>query len=147
MVRMYTDGSCLGNPGKGGWGAIALDNDEQILFELSGGEPKSTNNIMELTAVIKGLEQIQTLGVNNVTVITDSKYVSQGITSWMGQWIKKDWKRSDGKPVKNKELWIQLHLLNLQITNIQWEWVKAHNGNKWNEKVDNIARNCALTQN
>ena len=146
MVSIYTDGSCLGNPGRGGWGSIALDCNEQILFELSGGESKSTNNIMELIAVIKGLERIQEIGINTVTVYTDSKYVSQGITRWVGQWIKRGWKRSDGKPVKNKDLWVQLNLLNVQIENITWEWVKAHNGNKWNEKVDTLARTCAEQQ-
>ena len=92
------------------------------------------------------MHRIKENGINIVTVYTDSKYVSQGITTWVDNWIKKNWKRSDGKPVKNKELWIQLHLLNSQIENVTWKWVKAHNGNKWNEKVDTLARTCAEQQ-
>jgi ribonuclease HI len=143
MVRLYTDGSCLGNPGKGGWGAIGLNENDEILFRLSGGAERETNNTMELTAVIRGLERIRELGMTDVIVYTDSKYVSQGISVWIAQWIRKNWKKSDGKPVKNKELWVKLYEICLKIDHIQWEWVKAHSGNKWNEEVDSLARNFA----
>ena len=143
MVRLYTDGSCLGNPGKGGWGAIGLNENDEILFKLSGGAKTATNNTMELTAVIRGLERIHELGMTDVIVYTDSKYVSQGISVWISQWIRKNWKKSDGKPVKNKELWVKLYEICLKIDDIRWEWVKAHSGNKWNEEVDSLARNFA----
>jgi len=145
MLKLYTDGSCLGNPGKGGWCAICIGQNEVPIFKLCGAELNMTNNIMELTAVIKGLEKILDIGLNEVVVYTDSKYVSQGISVWISKWVNNNWRKSDGTSVKNKELWEKLYKINCEFKNIQWEWVKAHNGIKWNEEVDKMARHLAET--
>jgi ribonuclease HI len=138
---MYTDGSCLGNPGPGGWAAKY-----EGLFEISGGTKDTTNNIMELTAVVKGLEKCVDHGLTEVSVHTDSKYTMNGITTWIHGWKKKGWKTAAGKPVKNKELWVQLDALVGKFKNVEWHWVKAHAGNPQNEWVDTEARRCATLE-
>ena len=138
---MYTDGSCLGNPGPGGWAAKY-----EGLFEISGGTKNTTNNIMELTAVVKGLEKCLEHGLTEVKVHTDSLYVMKGMTTWIHGWKKKGWKSSGGTPVKNKELWIRLDELREKFSAVEWQWVKAHAGNPQNEWVDKEARRCATLE-
>ena len=138
-MKLYTDGSCLGNPGKGGWGVICLDDESNPFFKICGGESHTTNNIMELTAVIRGLESY---GGGAVTVYTDSKYVMDGITKWIHGWKRNGWKTGAGGEVKNRSLWEQLD--RLMTVFITFEWVKAHNGDTWNEAVDKLAKKCAV---
>ena len=134
MINIYTDGACSGNPGKGGWGAyIEAENNVE---ELSGYENSTTNNRMELTAVIKALEYIQ--NHVEINIFTDSKYVMDGINSWIKNWKKNNWKTSNKKPVKNKDLWEKLDSLTIN-QKIKWTWVKGHNGNIGNEKADFLA--------
>lgn len=131
---IYTDGACRGNPGPGGWGAILSYKGH--VRELHGGEPETTNNRMELTAAIKGLEA---LNKNcKVEINTDSKYVLQGITEWMPNWKKRGWKTASNKPVKNEDLWRRL---DAAITghDIQWLWVKGHSGDSGNDRADALA--------
>ncbi len=136
MITIYTDGACSGNPGIGGWGAVILENkNDEIL--LNGGDNNTTNNRMELTAAIKALKHFQSR--KDITLITDSKYVKDGIQLWIKNWKKNGWKTVSKKPVKNKELWIELDAL-ITKHNIVWEWVKGHTGNKYNEKADYLAR-------
>ena len=136
MITIYTDGACSGNPGIGGWGAVILeDNKDEVL--LNGGDSNTTNNKMELTAAIESLKYLK--NKDHITIITDSKYVKEGIESWIQNWKKNGWKTSAKKPVKNKELWIELDEL-ISKHNITWEWVKGHAGNVHNEKADYLAR-------
>ena len=137
MLEIYTDGSCLGNPGRGGWAAISEK------FKIYGAKLDTTNNIMEMTAIIKSLEHCLREGFGVVCIYTDSNYVKQGITSWIKNWKRNGWKTASGTPVKNKELWIKLDELTTELDIIDWKWVKAHNGNPQNEAVDKLARNCA----
>jgi ribonuclease HI len=137
MLEIYTDGSCLGNPGRGGWAAISEK------FYIYGAKLDTTNNIMEMTAIIKSLEHCLREGFGVVCIYTDSNYVKQGITSWIKNWKRNGWKTASGTPVKNKELWIKLDELTTKLDIIDWKWVKAHNGNPQNEAVDKLARNCA----
>ncbi len=135
-IILYTDGACSGNPGKGGWGAVLLYGEHQK--DLSGFAEHTTNNKMELMAVIQGLENLKEKCA--VEIYTDSKYVKDGITKWIFNWQKKNWKTASKKPVKNKELWQALQIqVNRHIVN--WHWVKGHSGDKWNEHVDQLARN------
>ena len=136
LIEIYTDGACSGNPGPGGWGAIILYNNDSST--LSGGEKLTTNNRMEITAVIKSLEIIEEN--SEIKIYTDSKYVINGITNWIKSWKENDWISSNKKVVKNIDLWKNLDLL-VQKKKISWQWVKGHSGNKMNEKVDQIARN------
>ena len=136
IINIYTDGACSGNPGKGGWGVVILDNDKQIL--LNGGDQQTTNNKMELTAAIKALEYFEVK--QKLIINTDSKYVKDGIESWIKNWKKNGWKTSAKKEVKNKELWIRLDDL-INKHNVVWKWVKGHAGNKYNNKADSLARN------
>tara|TARA_B100000575_G_scaffold152018_1_gene121318 strand:- start:130 stop:555 length:426 start_codon:yes stop_codon:yes gene_type:complete len=135
MINIYTDGACSGNPGVGGWGVVILDNGEEI--ELNGGDYNTTNNKMELTAAIKALEHFDQR--KDLIIYTDSKYVKDGIESWIINWKRNGWKTAAKKPVKNKEMWIALDDL-MKKHNINWEWVKGHAGNKHNEKADYLAR-------
>ena len=135
MITVYTDGACSGNPGKGGWGVVILINKDEIF--LNGGDNNTTNNKMELTAAIEALKHFKKR--ENITLITDSKYVKDGIQIWIKNWKKNNWKTSAKKPVKNKELWIELDDL-ITRHNVSWEWVKGHAGNKYNEKADDLAR-------
>ena len=136
MITIYTDGACSGNPGIGGWGAVILKNNKEDIF-LNGGNDNTTNNQMELTAAIEALRYFEDR--QTITLITDSKYVKDGIQSWIQNWKKNGWKTATKKPVKNKDLWIELDDL-ITKHNISWEWVKGHAGNKYNEKADYLAR-------
>ena len=136
MITVYTDGACSGNPGKGGWGVVILENNKDEIF-LNGGDNNTTNNRMELTAAIEALKHYKNR--EDITLITDSKYVKDGIQSWIQNWKKNGWKTAAKKPVKNKELWVELDDL-ITKHNINWEWVKGHAGNKHNEKADYLAR-------
>ena len=136
MITIYTDGACSGNPGVGGWGDVIIEDNKNETF-LNGGDNHTTNNKMELTAAIKALKTFEKK--STITIITDSKYVKDGIQSWIQNWKKNGWKTAAKKPVKNKELWIELDEL-IAKHNITWEWVKGHAGNTHNEKADYLAR-------
>ena len=135
---IYTDGGCSGNPGPGGWAYIIKT--DKIEKSKSGGDTYTTNNKMELTAVIKSLEAIvkDPLLVNkSIDLHTDSQYVKNGITSWINNWIRNGWKTAAKKPVKNKELWMELKEVSDQLT-INWKWVKGHAGDPLNEACDQM---------
>jgi ribonuclease HI len=134
-IEIYTDGACLGNPGPGGWGAILLYGDHRK--EISGAEVQTTNNRMELRAVIESLKLLK--NSSELTIYTDSKYVIDGISSWIKGWKKNGWRTANRQPVKNAELWQQL---DEEVTKhkIKWQWVKGHAGNHFNEIVDQLAR-------
>ncbi len=136
MIIIYTDGACSGNPGKGGWGVVILEQDNNPVF-LNGGDDNTTNNRMELAAAINALSYFNT--TKEIRLITDSKYVKDGIQSWILNWKKNGWKTTAKKPVKNKDLWINLDEL-ISKHKITWEWVKGHAGNTYNEKADYLAR-------
>lgn len=138
-VEIHTDGACLGNPGPGGWGALLRHGDTER--ELSGGEPATTNNRMELLAAIKALEALKT--ACEVTLHTDSQYVQKGIGEWMPNWIRRGWKTAGGDPVKNQDLWLRLHDAAARH-HVHWRWVKGHNGHPENERVDQLARDAAI---
>ena len=138
MIKIYTDGSCIGNPGKGGWAAIIINDHKKT--EIKGGQKEATNNQMELLAPIKALGKIST--GNKVEIFTDSKYVKSGITEWIYNWKKNGWKTANKQPVKNKELWTELDLLTEKFE-IKWSWVKAHSTDKLNNEVDFLAREAA----
>jgi ribonuclease HI len=138
MIKIYTDGSCLSNPGNGGWAAI-INNDGNIL-KISGSEKDTTNNKMELMAPIRALQKINK--DVQVEIYTDSKYVKLGITEWVHKWMKNSWLTSKKEPVKNKELWVELYNLT-ESFEINWIWVKAHAGNPLNEEVDLLAKKAA----
>ena len=135
MIKIYTDGSCIGNPGKGGWAAIIFMNNEKKI--LKGSKDITTNNQMELTATIKALEYIGTK--DKIQIYTDSKYVKQGITEWITKWKINGWKTSKKEEVKNKDLWVELDNLTSKHS-IEWFWVKAHSDNDLNNEVDLLAR-------
>ncbi len=134
-VEIYTDGACSGNPGPGGWGAILIYGKHRK--EIFGGSPQATNNQMELTAAIMGLEALKFKC--HVSLYTDSKYVKDGISEWIKGWKVKGWRTSDGKDVKNKELWQKLDELQKQHV-VHWHWIKGHAGHKENERADVLAR-------
>ncbi len=133
--KIYTDGACSGNPGKGGWAAIILDSDLNQKT-ISGKESKTTNNRMELIAPIMALNKIKKK--SEITIYTDSKYVKDGITDWIKKWKLNNWRSSTKKPVKNKDLWIKLDNSCLKHK-VTWKWVKAHAGNEYNNLVDELA--------
>jgi ribonuclease HI len=135
QVTMYTDGACSGNPGPGGWGALLLHGDHRR--ELNGGERETTNNRMELLAVIRGLEALR--HGCQVLVYTDSVYVMKGITQWIHNWKARGWKTADRKPVKNVDLWEALDSA-VQAHKVEWRWVKGHSGDPGNERADELAR-------
>jgi ribonuclease HI len=139
-VTVYTDGACKGNPGPGGWGAwLSCDGHDK---ELSGGEALTTNNRMELTAVIEALASLKR--TCEVTLFTDSQYVRKGITEWIHNWKRRGWKTADNKPVKNADLWQRLETL-ASVHHIEWRWVKGHSGDPGNERADALAnRGAAL---
>ena len=138
MIKIYTDGSCLKNPGNGGWAAI-INNDNQIK-KISGSVKDTTNNKMELMAPIKALQEVKEQ--KQIEIYTDSQYVKLGITNWIHKWIKNNWQTSKKEPVKNKELWMELYELT-KSHKIRWIWVKAHAGNTLNEQVDLLAKQAA----
>ena len=133
-IKIYTDGACSGNPGKGGWGALIQENDNEK--KLSGSELNTTNNRMELTAIIKALEYYDE--AKEIEVFTDSKYVMQGITEWIKNWKTNHWKTSQKKDVKNKDLWVLLDSVSAKH-DIKWSWVKGHAGDYGNEIADKLA--------
>jgi ribonuclease HI len=133
MICVYTDGSCLGNPGAGGWAALVGD------LQIYGGCDKTTNNIMEMTAVVKALEECLKKDILEIQLFTDSNYVKNGISSWIHGWKRNGWKTASGMPVKNKDLWVQMDTLTQKMTSVEWKWVKAHNGHPQNELVDSLA--------
>ena len=137
-VDIHTDGACLGNPGPGGWAALLRWRG--IERELAGGEADTTNNRMELMAAIAALEALKE--ACDATLHTDSQYVRQGITEWMANWLRRNWKTAGGDPVKNRDLWERLHAAR-QAHTIDWRWVKGHSGDPDNERVDLLAREAA----
>ena len=138
MIKIYTDGSCLGNPGNGGWAAIIIDDKKKI--QIKGSKKHTTNNQMELLAPIKALKKIPK--GSNVQIFTDSKYVKSGITEWINNWKKNGWKTASKQPVKNKDLWTELDQMTDEFQ-IKWSWVKGHSTDKLNNEVDLIAREAA----
>ena len=138
MIKIYTDGSCIENPGNGGWAAIIIDDEKKT--EIKGSKKNTTNNQMELLAPIEALKKIPK--GSKVQIFTDSKYVKSGITEWIHNWKKNGWKTANKQPVKNKELWEKLDLLTNEFE-ISWNWVKAHSTDKLNNEVDLIAREAA----
>ena len=138
MIKIYTDGSCLSNPGNGGWAAIININGE--IKKISGNEKNTTNNRMELMAPINALKNINSK--DPIEIFTDSKYVKNGITEWINTWVLNNWKTSKKENVKNKDLWLELHKLN-QSLNVKWNWLKAHAGDPLNEEVDMLAKKAA----
>lgn len=140
-IVIYTDGACLGNPGPGGWGALLRYRD--IERELSGGEPQTTNNRMELMAAIVALETLTE--ACRVDLHTDSQYVRQGITEWLRNWVRRGWKTAAGGAVKNQDLWQRLQAASERHT-IAWHWVKGHSGHPENERVDALATAAARAQ-
>ena len=139
MIKIYTDGSCLENPGNGGWAAII--NNDGSFKKISGGEKNTTNNRMELLAPINALKQLE--HNKEIQIYTDSQYVKLGITEWINTWVKNNWQTSKKEDVKNKDLWLELYNLNNSL-NIKWNWIKAHSGNALNEEVDLLAKKAAL---
>ena len=136
LVEIFTDGACSGNPGPGGWGALLRFNG--VEKELSGGEPETTNNRMEMMAAIMALEALKK--PSKVKLTTDSKYLKDGVTQWMPSWIKRGWKTADKKPVKNVDLWQRLQAA-MKPHEVNIHWVRGHNGHEENERVDRLA--CA----
>lgn len=140
-VEIFTDGACKGNPGPGGWGALLrMGRHEKELF---GGEPHTTNNRMEMTAVIRALDAL--IEPCDVTLHTDSRYVIDGITKWVGGWKKRGWVNASKQPVKNADLWHDL-IEAVARHKVTWEWVKGHAGHSENERVDRIASDEAERQ-
>jgi ribonuclease HI len=133
-IEIYTDGACRGNPGPGGWAALLRSGEHER--EISGAETMTTNNRMELTAVIRALEALKRPVRGDI--YTDSQYVRQGVLEWLASWKKRGWKTADRKPVKNQDLWQELDLLR-QKHDLQWHWVKGHSGHVENERVDALA--------
>jgi ribonuclease HI len=139
IIYIYSDGACKGNPGAGGWGALLVTGGHRK--EICGGEANTTNNRMEMTAVIRALESLKR--PSTVEVHTDSQYVQKGISEWMAGWKRRNWRTADGKPVKNQDLWLQLDALS-QLHSIEWKWVRGHNGHPENERADALANQGVL---
>ncbi len=138
-IYIYSDGACKGNPGVGGWGALMVSAGHRT--EIYGGERDTTNNRMEMTAVIRALEQLKR--PSTVEVHTDSQYVQKGISEWMPGWKRRNWRTAEGKPVKNQDLWQQLDTLSQQHA-IEWKWVRGHAGHPENERADALANQGVL---
>lgn len=139
-VHIYTDGACKGNPGRGGWGALLRYGSHEK--ELFGGEPMTTNNRMELLAVIRALQALTRS--SDVTVHTDSQYVQKGITEWISGWKARGWKTADRKPVKNEDLWKELDA-QVSAHRVEWRWVRGHSGHPENERADALANRGAAS--
>ena len=135
MIKIYTDGACKGNPGIGGWGALLVHNEQSI--EIFDGELETTNNRMELKAVIEALNHATSMN-DDVQIYTDSSYVQKGIQEWIHNWKKNGWRSSNKKPVKNQDLWQELDTLNSSLK-VEWFWVKGHAGHPGNERADFLA--------
>ena len=134
---IYTDGACSGNPGSGGWAAIIFNKSSGQKYKKIGGEIETTNNRMELKAIIEALESIPK--ESSLEIFTDSKYAINGIEVWIKKWKTNDWLGSNKKKIKNKDLWVKLDTLSQQFQ-IKWNWVKGHSGDKYNDEVDRLAR-------
>ena len=137
-IIIYTDGACKGNPGKGGWGVVIIDNN--ISKELSGSSNNTTNNIMEMTAAIEALSYFKSS--KDILIFTDSKYVLLGVTEWVHNWKSNNWVNKKKEQIKNKTLWLELDRLN-DFHSVKWQWVKAHNGDPGNERADYLASQAA----
>lgn len=133
MIDAYTDGACAGNPGPGGWGVLLIDSSGER--ELSGGEPQTTNNRMEMTAALEALKATR----GPIRLHTDSQYLKNGITEWIKGWKRNGWRTADRKPVKNQDLWMALDAV-VEGRKVEWRWVKGHNGHAENERADALAR-------
>ncbi len=142
---IYSDGSCLGNPGPGGWAFIVLHKSHtwSILETFSGSNPDTTNNRMEMIAGLEALKWLLEKKISPCIIKTDSQYLCQGIKNWLPNWKKRGWKTAQGHPVKNQDLWREIDRIQ-NHTHVQWEWVKGHSVDQWNQKVDIAARNAAL---
>ena len=138
MIKIYTDGSCIGNPGAGGWAAKILDDKNEKI--ISGNKNNTTNNQMELFAAIKALSNFNKK--KSFKIFTDSNYVKDGITKWIKNWKKNNWKTSAKKPVKNQELWEKLDKL-VKFHDVKWEWIKGHSTNIYNNLADELAKKAA----
>ena len=138
-IYIYSDGACKGNPGPGGWGALLVADGHRK--EICGGEPNTTNNRMEMTAVIRALELLKR--PSTVEVHTDSQYVQKGISEWLPGWKQRNWRTASGKPVKNQDLWQRLDALSQQH-HVEWRWVRGHNGHTENERADVLANQGVL---
>ena len=138
MIKIYTDGSCIGNPGKGGWAAIILSDGKKT--EIKGSEKDTTNNQMEVLAPIQALKKFPK--GSKVEIFRDSNYVKSGITEWIHNWKKNGWKTASKQKVKNKDLWVELDMLANKFE-IKWSWIKAHSTDKLNNEVDLLARDAA----
>jgi ribonuclease HI len=134
-IRIWSDGACSGNPGPGGWGTIIFRNG--TYQEYSGFQPKTTNNIMEMTGALEGIRH--TPEGSQLVITTDSQYLVKGMTEWIRGWKKRKWKKADGKPVLNKSIWMALDA-EAKLRDIQWQWIKGHNGHLQNERCDELAR-------
>lgn len=147
-IKIYTDGSCLGNPGRGGWGFVIVKEDECV-YKEGGAKDKTTNNIMELTAIEKALKYMEASDYESISVYTDSNYAKQGITSWSKKWRINNWKGSTGSQIKNVEIWKSIVETETKLKEagkeIQWNWVKAHATDAFNNMVDELARDQAKT--
>ncbi|MFA6520184.1 MAG: ribonuclease HI [Candidatus Paceibacterota bacterium] len=142
VIKIYTDGAARGNPGPAGWGAVFLKRDK-VFLELGGRSDHATNNQMELTAAIEGFKYLKKHKINlPVEVFADSKYVILGITEWIFNWQKNSWRNAGKKPVMNRELWEELFALTQEFK-IKWSYVKGHSGDKYNDRVDEIATSFA----
>ena len=142
IIKIYTDGACTGNPGPGGWAAIILIENKKK--EIFGGEKLTTNNRMELTATIKALEYLakketKQLSLKQIEIYTDSTYVKEGITIWINNWEKNNWKTADKKNVKNTDLWKKLKAL-VKFNTIEWNWIKGHSDDQMNNLADELAK-------
>jgi ribonuclease HI len=140
-VLIWTDGACQRNPGPGGWAALVCWEDG-VVEERSGGLPLTTNNVMEMTAALEGLRALPP--GSRACVVTDSRYLHDGMTSWMAGWKRKGWRTASGDPVKNKEIWLELEAAAAVHEHIRWHWVKGHVGHALNERADVLA--VAATQ-
>jgi len=134
LIEIYTDGACKGNPGRGGWGVLLRAGDHEK--ELCGGEQQTTNNRMELMAVIRGLEALKR--PSRVQITTDSQYVKRGVTEWMARWRRNGWRTADRQPVKNRDLWERLDQA-MAHHELAWQWVRGHQGHAENERADRLA--------
>ena len=151
--QAYTDGACRGNPGPGAWAGVVLDQSEEEAFECSGVEMSTTNNIMEMTAPLQTLRELitfledqnQSVCEATIKIHSDSKYVVDGMNSWIHNWKKRGWKKSDGKAPENLKLWMELDEIVQEYFKVEFLWVKAHDGDYYNEKVDGLC-NLALDQ-
>ncbi|MCL2069486.1 MAG: ribonuclease HI [Treponema sp.] len=144
MIKIYTDGGCSGNPGPGGWAYLILVETfqgDKILAEQWGAEPDTTNNRMELRAVIESLKALKNMEnmPRKAALHTDSQYVQKGISEWIHNWKRNSWRTSDKKPVKNQDLWVCLDALAMEFS-INWVWVKGHAGDKYNERCDELTQ-------